>query len=128
MASLAVAPNGSNETVNKTTTTKGTSVVIEMKLRDDELNESIKGIDHVLTTYKGRENVLTKPLINVLESMKKQLKERVKYQSTLPKQQQQPPPPPPVDEFMLTCQELSEKKVDIERLYTVLKFEQIIKS
>ena len=67
MASLAVAPNGSNETVNKTTTTKGTSVVIEMKLRDDELNESIKGIDHVLTTYKGRENVLTKPLINVLE-------------------------------------------------------------
>ena len=60
-----------------------------MKLRDDELNESIKGIDHVLTTYKGRENVLTNPLINALESMKKQLKERVKYQSTLPKQQQQ---------------------------------------
>ena len=127
MASLAVAPNGSNETVNKTTTTKGTSVVIEMKLRDDELNESIKGIDHVLTTYKGRESVLTKPLMNALESMKKQLKERVKYQSTLPKQQQQPPPPPPVDDFMLTCQELSEKKVDIERLYTVLKFEQMKK-
>ena len=126
MASLAVAPNGSNETVNKTTTTKGTSVVIEMKLRDDELNESIKGIDHVLTTYKGRENVLTNPLINALKSMKKQLKERVKYQSTLPKQQQQPPPPP-VDDFMLTCQELSEKKVDIERLYTVLKFEQMKK-
>ena len=42
MASLVVGPSGSNETNSKTTTTtKQTSVVIEMKLRDDELNESI---------------------------------------------------------------------------------------
>ena len=132
MASLVVAPNGNNKANNnnnsKMTTAKQTSVVIEMKLRDNELNESIKGIEHVLATYKGRENVITKPLIKALESMKKQLKERVIYQSTLPKQQQPPPPPPPPgDNFMLTCQELSEKKVDIERLYTVLKFEQMKK-
>ena len=130
MASLVVAPNGNNKANNnnnsKMTTAKQTSVVIEMKLRDNELNESIKGIEHVLATYKGRENVITKPLIKALESMKKQLKERVIYQSTLPKQQQ-PPPPPPGDNFMLTCQELSEKKVDIERLYTVLKFKQMKK-
>ena len=88
MASLAVAPNGgSNETNNKTTTTKETRVVIELKLRDDELNESLKGIDHVLATYKGRESVLTKPLMKALESMKMKLKELVIYQSTLPKQQ-----------------------------------------
>ena len=117
MASLVVAPNGNNKANNnnnsKMTTAKQTSVVIEMKLRDNELNDSIKGIEHVLETYKGRENVITKPLIKALESMKKQLKERVIYQSTLPKQQQ-PPPPPPGDNFMLTCQELSEKKVDID--------------